>query len=82
MLQTVPNVNIEVGGSNLRWHHESSASGRLKGQAKLYETYRIPVRAALLLHHLTFLRQAMRAERTPPRRRRRVEKSDEPEGDE
>jgi len=73
VLQTVTGVNIEVGGSNLRWHNVSSARGRNQ-DVRLYETYRIPVRVALLLPHLAFLRQAMQAALAPPWRRRRVEK--------
>ncbi|MDG4786283.1 DUF4157 domain-containing protein [Micromonospora sp. WMMD1102] len=72
VLQTVPGKNLEVGGVDLRWHHQSSAQGRSSGKAD-YGLIRVPVRA-LKGRHVEILKAGMAQERaalnTEPTRRR------------
>lgn len=67
VLQTVTDVDIEVGGTDLRWHSESSAPGR-DSEVEQYEMLRIPVQA-LLPAQVAVLRRGMEAERGRPRPR-------------
>jgi hypothetical protein len=61
VLQTVPGVDIEIGGEDLRWHSATSAEGR-DFEAEEYREVHVGV-AALAGPHLALLRASMDAER-------------------
>ena len=67
VLQTVTGIDIEVGGTNLRWHSDTSAKGR-DAEAEEYEMLRIPVHA-MLPAQAAVLRRGMEAERGRARAR-------------
>jgi hypothetical protein len=61
VIQTVPGIDVEVGGEDLRWHSASSGRGRGDDAAQ-YREVRIAV-AALLGPHITFLQRGLAEER-------------------
>jgi len=56
VIQTVPGKNIEIGGSELRWHSEG---GRLEEDAPQYGTIRTPV-SSLTGPHVDLLKEGMK----------------------